>query len=171
MKAITKVTAAIATLLVAGVAVLGYNHYSNIRNSKATTIGSVDTGFNLFTPNHKIVTEGFQDDLIPGVTCYISMSKRGGVSGVVRDTIGIQVTEEMNEKSIDCIKTVSTPITPSAEAKKARVMFKESRSFLFNDATVQFMYDGKTNTGVYQLYTDTLIEGVPKSSIAAVNFN
>ena len=44
----------------------------------AEEIGSVDTEFKMFGPDHKIVVEAFDDPKIEGITCYLSRSKKGG---------------------------------------------------------------------------------------------
>jgi len=47
----------------------------------AEEIGSVDTAFKLLGANHKIVVEAFDDPKIDGVTCFLSMARKGGISG------------------------------------------------------------------------------------------
>ena len=47
----------------------------------AEEIGSVDTAFKIFGPNHKIVIEAFDDPKVEGVACHVSRAKTGGVSG------------------------------------------------------------------------------------------
>ena len=41
----------------------------------AEEIGSVDTVFKMFGPDHKIVVEAFDDPDVKNVTCYISRAK------------------------------------------------------------------------------------------------
>lgn len=65
----------------------------------AEEIGSVSTRFNLLGPNDKIVIEAFDDPDIPGVTCYLSRAKTGGVSGVVGRA------EDTSDASIACRQT------------------------------------------------------------------
>ncbi len=48
----------------------------------AEEIGSVDTVFKIFGPDHKIVVEAFDDPDVDNVTCYLSRSKTGGSKGV-----------------------------------------------------------------------------------------
>lgn len=45
----------------------------------AEEIGSVDTVFKVFGPDHKIVVEAFDDPDVENVTCYLSRSKTGGL--------------------------------------------------------------------------------------------
>ena len=144
--------------------------YKN-HTKQQSVIGSVSTGFNFIGPNHRIDIEKMSDPLIPEVSCFVSMARRGGISGMVRDATGVVVVEEKNEKSIDCQRTTSGTITLTDAAKISRVVGRENRSILFNNMEIKFFYDKETNSGVYLAYTDTLIEGVPKSSMSVINFN
>ncbi|VTP63676.1 Uncharacterized protein conserved in bacteria [Leclercia adecarboxylata] len=49
--------------------------------AQAEEIGSVDTVFKVFGPDHKIVVEAFDDPDVKNVTCYISRAKTGGIKG------------------------------------------------------------------------------------------
>lgn len=51
---------------------------------QAEEIGSVDTVFKLFGPDHKIVVEAFDDPDVNNVTCYVSRAKTGGIKGGAR---------------------------------------------------------------------------------------
>ena len=62
----------------------------------ADEIGSVDTAFKLIGANHKIVVEAFDDPKVKGVTCFLSMARKGGISG----TLGL--AEETSDASIAC---------------------------------------------------------------------
>ena len=44
-------------------------------------IGSFDTSFKLLGANHKIVIQAFDDTKVEGVTCFLSMARKGGISG------------------------------------------------------------------------------------------
>lgn len=165
MRKIAYWTIGLIFLVVCGAGYLAYRHHKTPNE----TIGSVSTGFNMVGPNHRIDVETMTDPLVPEVTCYVSMSRRGGIMGMMRDTFGITLFEEKNEKSIDCERTKSGPITLTEEAKKTREVARENR-FMFNDMVVRFFYDQKKNTGVYIAYTDTLIIGSPKSSMSVISF-
>lgn len=47
----------------------------------AEQVGSVDTVFKMFGPDHKIVVEAFDDPDVKNVTCYVSRAKTGGIKG------------------------------------------------------------------------------------------
>lgn len=49
------------------------------RVAQAEQIGSVDTVFKMFGPDHKIVVEAFDDPDVKNVTCYVSRAKTGGL--------------------------------------------------------------------------------------------
>lgn len=51
------------------------------RVAQAEQIGSVDTVFKMFGPDHKIVVEAFDDPDVKNVTCYVSRAKTGGIKG------------------------------------------------------------------------------------------
>ena len=44
-------------------------------------VGCVTTEWKLLGANHKVCVSAFNDPDIPGVACYISQAKTGGVSG------------------------------------------------------------------------------------------
>ncbi len=47
------------------------------QSARAEQIGSVDTVFKMFGPDHKIVVEAFDDPDVKNVTCYVSRAKNG----------------------------------------------------------------------------------------------
>lgn len=51
------------------------------QSARAEQIGSVDTVFKMFGPDHKIVVEAFDDPDVKNVTCYVSRAKTGGIKG------------------------------------------------------------------------------------------
>lgn len=62
----------------------------------AEQIGSVDTVFKIFGPDHKIVVEAFDDPDVKNVTCYISRAKTGGIKG------GLGLAEDTSDAAISC---------------------------------------------------------------------
>ncbi|WP_333603238.1 CreA family protein, partial [Pantoea eucrina] len=62
----------------------------------AEEIGSVDTVFKIFGPDHKIVVEAFDDPDVKNVTCYISRAKTGGIKG------GLGLAEDTSDAAISC---------------------------------------------------------------------
>ncbi len=130
----------------------------------AETIGHVDTRFKLIGPDDKIVVEAFDDPGVAGVTCYLSRAKTGGLSGAVG------VAEDTSDASISCLQT--GPVDLAAEIKNGdrdgEDVFKKRTSLVFKSMQVVRFYDRRRNTLVYLVYSDRVIEGSPKNSVAAV---
>ena len=128
------------------------------------TIGSVDTHFKWLGPDDKIVIEAFDDPDVPGVTCYLSRAKTGGLSGAVG------VAEDTSDASISCHQT--GPILLDSKIKngerQGENVFKKRTSLFFKSMQTVRFYDQKRNTLVYLVYSDKLIEGSPKNSLTAV---
>ncbi|HTU59432.1 MAG TPA: CreA family protein, partial [Polyangiales bacterium] len=64
--------------------------------ARAEPIGEVDTVFKLIGPDHKIVVDVYDDPKVPGVACYVSRAKTGGIKG------GLGLAEDLAEASIAC---------------------------------------------------------------------
>ena len=126
----------------------------------AQEIGEVNTAFKLLGPDHKIVVEAYDDPLVNGVTCYVSRSKTGGISGA------LGIAEEKSEASIACRQV--GPISFNGKLPKQEDVFSEKRSILFKKLRVVRMVDAPRNTLVYLTYSDKLLEGSPKNSVTAV---
>ena len=108
----------------------------------------------------KIVVEAYDDPLVNGVTCYVSRSKTGGISGA------LGIAEEKSEASIACRQV--GPISFNGKLPKQEDVFSEKRSILFKKLRVVRMVDAPRNTLVYLTYSDKLLEGSPKNSVTAV---
>ncbi|MBK1717518.1 CreA family protein [Thiocystis violacea] len=130
----------------------------------AEQIGSVSTKFKWMGPNDKIVVEVFQDEGIPGVVCYLSRAKTGGVSGAVG------VAEDTSDASIECtqIGPVDLPDDVRSGKRNGEEVFKKRTSLLFKSLQVARFYDAPRHALVYLSYSDRIIEGSPKNSISAV---
>lgn len=130
----------------------------------AEEIGSVSTKFKWMGPNDKIVIEVFQDEEIPGVVCYLSRAKTGGVSGAVG------VAEDTSDAAIECtqIGPIALPDDVRSGKRDGEQVFKKRTSLLFKSLQVVRFYDGPRNALVYLSYSDRIIEGSPKNSVSAV---
>ncbi|MBK1722248.1 CreA family protein [Thiocystis violacea] len=130
----------------------------------AEEIGSVSTKFKWMGPNDKIVIEVFQDEEIPGVVCYLSRAKTGGVSGA------IGVAEDTSDASIECtqIGPIDLPDAVRSGKGDGDEVFKKRTSLVFKSLQVVRFYDAPRNALVYLSYSDRVIEGSPKSSVSAV---
>lgn len=130
----------------------------------ADEIGTVGTRFRLLTPNDKILVEAFDDEAVPGVACYVSRAKTGGLSGAVG------VAEDSSDASIDCRQIGPIRLPDEVRSGKADgdEVFKRRTSLLFKSLQVVRFYDPKRNALVYLTYSDRIIEGSPKNSVSAV---
>ena len=131
---------------------------------QAEQIGSVSTKFKLLGPNDKIVVEVFDDPDIPGVACYLSRAKTGGMSGAVG------WAEDSSDASLDCrqIGPIVLPAAVAAGDEEGEEVFKKRTSLVFKSLQVVRFYDRKRRVLVYLTYSDRVIEGSPKNSISVV---
>ncbi len=128
--------------------------------AQAETLGEVSTAFKLIGPNHKVVVEAYDDPKVAGVTCYVSRSKTGGLTGA------IGIAEDKAEASIACRQV--GPIAFKEPLKRQDEVFSERLSLVFKRLRVVRLVDPARNTLVYLTYSDRLIDGSPKNSVTAV---
>jgi CreA protein len=127
---------------------------------QAQPIGEVDTVFQWLGPDHKIVVEAYDDPKVPGITCYVSRAKTGGIKG------GLGLAEDKAEASIACRQV--GPISFPKPLPKQEDMFTERISLVFKKLRVVRMVDPKRNALVYLTYSDRVIEGSPQNSVSVV---
>lgn len=143
-------------LLLAGLLITGF--------ARSEEVGSVDTVFKLFGPDHKIVVEAFDDPDVQNVTCYLSRAKTGGIKG------GLGLAEDTADAAISCHQV--GPITLSDKIKNGKesgsVVFQKRTSLVFKRLQVVRFYDEKRNALVYLSYSDRVVEGSPKNALSAV---
>jgi CreA protein len=127
-------------------------------------VGEVNTKFKWMGPSDKIVVEVFEDPEIPGIACYLSRAKTGGISGAVG------VAEDTSDASLACRQTgpVSIPDNVARGDAHGEDVFKNRTSLLTKTMQVVRFYDSPRNTLVYLSYSDRIIEGSPKNSISVV---
>lgn len=137
---------------------------SIISSANAEVIGSVDTVFKIFGPDHKIIIEAFDDPDIKNITCYLSRSKTGGIRG------GLGLAEDTADAALSCQQTgpIELPKALESGSKTNRVVFKKRTSLFFKKLQINRFYDSKRNTVIYLAYSDKLIEGSPKNALSAV---
>ena len=130
----------------------------------AEEVGSVSTKFKFLGPNDKIVVEVFEDKDVPGVACYLSRAKTGGISGAVG------VAEDTADASIACRQIGPIRITDAIRESKADgdEVFKKRTSLIFKTMQVVRFYDQRRNVLIYLTFSDRIIEGSPKNSISVV---
>jgi CreA protein len=123
-------------------------------------IGKVDTRLRPLSPDDSIKIESVADPDVEGVVCYVSRAEVGGYSGA------LGVAEDTSDASIDCRQV--GPIVINAPFKPGKSMFRERRSMIFKSLRVIRFCDTTHNTIVYLVYSERLIDGSPKNSVAAV---
>lgn len=126
----------------------------------AEEVGEVSTAFKLLGANHKIVVEAFDDPDIPGVSCFVSRAKTGGIKG------SLGLAEDTSDASIACRQTGK--IVVPEELEEGEQVFRQRTSILFKKIQVVRFFDESRNTLVYLSYSDKLIDGSPKNSLSAV---
>jgi CreA protein len=129
----------------------------------AEFIGKADTAFKLLGRNHQVVVEAFDDPKVKGVACFVSMARKGGISG----TLGL--AEETSDASIACRQVGPIAFTKPIDAgEEGEEVFQKRQSILFKRLNVVRFLDRKRNTLVYMAYSDKLIDGSPQNSVSAV---
>ncbi len=89
---------------------------------QAEEVGSVDTVFKMFGPDHKIVVEAFDDPDVKNVTCYISRAKTGGIKG------GLGLAEDTSDAAISCQQVGPVELSDKIAQGKAQgeVVFQKA---------------------------------------------
>ena len=134
------------------------------RTAFAEEVGSVDTVFKVFGPDHKIVVEAFDDPDVKNVTCYISRAKTGGIKG------GLGLAEDTADAAISCQQVGPIELSDKIKNKKSEgsVVFQKRTSLVFKKLQVVRFYDQKRNALIYLTYSDRVVDGSPKNAISAV---
>ncbi|MTD41097.1 protein CreA [Erwinia sp. CPCC 100877] len=135
-----------------------------VRGVQAEQVGSVDTVFKMFGPDHKIVVEAFDDPDVENVTCYLSRAKTGGIKG------GLGLAEDTADAAISCQQVGPIALSDKIRAGKAEgeVVFRKRTSLIFKKLQVVRFYDKRRNTLIYLSYSDKVVEGSPKNALSAV---
>lgn len=130
----------------------------------AEEIGSVDTVFKMFGPDHKIVVEAFDDPDVTNVTCYISRAKTGGIKG------GLGLAEDTSDAAISCQQVGPIELSDKIAQGKAQgeVVFRKRTSLVFKKLQVVRFFDQKRHALVYLSYSDKVVDGSPKNALSAV---
>jgi len=103
------------------------------RAAQAEQVGSVDTVFKMFGPDHKIVVEAFDDPDVKNVTCYISRAKTGGIKG------GLGLAEDTSDAAISCQQVGPVELSDKIKNGKAQgdVVFQKRTSLVFKKLQVE----------------------------------
>ena len=128
----------------------------------AEEVGSVGYRFKWLGPNDKIVVEAFDDPDVPGVTCYMSHARTGGIKGA------IGLAEDPGEASIACRQVAPIDVSKLDKLRSPHEVFSERASIIFKSTQVTRFWDAKRKALVYLVYTDRIFEGSPRNSISVV---
>ncbi|WP_147195073.1 protein CreA [Pantoea sp. MBD-2R] len=131
---------------------------------RAEVVGSVDTVFKVFGPDHKIIVEAFDDPDVKNVTCYISRAKTGGIKG------GLGLAEDTSDAAISCQQVGPVELSDNIAQGKSEgeVVFRKRTSLVFKKLQVVRFYDKKRNALIYLSYSDKVVDGSPKNALSAV---
>ena len=132
-----------------------------------TEIGHVNTAItNLgLTRSHRVVVERFTDPEVPGVACYISQARTGGLAGMVG------VAEDPARFALACTATGPVTITPAVRrGERGERVWEASTSFFFKETRVHRFVDEGQNMLVYLAWSTRLIDGSPHNAIATIPF-
>jgi len=131
---------------------------------QAEQVGSVDTVFKMFGPDHKIVVEAFDDPDVKNVTCYLSRAKTGGIKG------GLGLAEDTSDSAISCQQVGPVELSEKITQGKTEgdVVFRKRTSLVFKKLQVVRFYDKNRNALIYLSYSDKVVDGSPKNALSAV---
>ncbi|ATZ10558.1 protein CreA [Erwinia amylovora] len=131
---------------------------------QAEQVGSVDTVFKIFGPDHKIVVEAFDDPDVKNVTCYLSRAKTGGIKG------GLGLAEDTADAAISCQQVGPVELSDKIAQGKAEgdVVFRQRTSLVFKKLQVVRFYDKNRHALIYLSYSDKVVDGSPKNALSAV---
>ena len=128
----------------------------------AEDIGSTNYKFKWLGPSDKIVVEAFDDPDVPGVTCYMSHARTGGIKGAMG------LAEDPGEASIACRQVSPIDVTKLDKLRHSEEVFSSRASLIFKSTQVVRFWDAKRKALVYLVYTDRIIDGSPRNSISVV---
>lgn len=128
--------------------------------SKPYEIGTIDTAFQRVGPDHKIEVWAVPDPKVSWVTCFYSRARTGGIKW------GLGLAEDTSDASVACRQTGPISFVKAIEEKEE--IRNESTSLLFKKIRIVRFYDKQSNSLIYLVYSDKLIDGSPKNSISAV---
>ena len=129
-------------------------------STKPYEIGSVDTAFQLIGPDHHIEVWAVPDPKIQGISCFYSRAKKWWIAW------GLWLAEDTSDASVACRQT--GPIVFKEAIKQQEEIRNESTSLLFKKIRIVRFYDSTSNSLIYLVYSDKLIDGSPKNSLSAV---
>lgn len=126
-------------------------------------IGEVVTARNFTGPDDTISVVRFDDPRVPGASCYLSTSQKGGFAS----NFGMQ--EERNEATLDCFASRALTLPADLPAKEA--IRETSRSLVFKTMYVVRLVDKEANRLVYVAYTRNGVDGSPRHAMSSIQIS
>ena len=126
----------------------------------ADDVGCTSTTYRIFGANDKVCVQAFDDPDVPGVSCYVSQARTGGVKG------SLGVAEDPSRFAVSCRQT--GPIVLPAKLPQEANVFSDSTSLVWKNTKVIRMFDDKRNTLVYVAISRKVIDGSPMIAVSAV---
>jgi CreA protein len=135
---------------------------TNIAMADGSTVGSVDTTYNLLTPNDSIKVVVLDDPDIPNVHCYMSTAVTGGLSGA------LGVASDKSEYDLSCFSNGAVNV-PASLPQQAQIAM-EHRSAFFKKLRIVRMIDRENHRLIYLAYTTWFVDGSPKHAMSSVGY-
>jgi len=129
--------------------------------ARADDLACVSTTFRLLGANDKVCVSAFDDPKVPGVTCYISQARTGGVKG------SLGLAEDPSRFSISC-RQVGPVAIDLKQFPDEESIYTERTSIFFKHTQVSRVIDRKRRTLVYLAISEKLIEGSPENAVSTV---
>jgi CreA protein len=130
--------------------------------ARADDLPCVSTTFRFLGANDKVCVSAFDDPKVPGVTCYISQARTGGVKG------SFGLAEDPSQFAISC-RQVGPIGADLAKLPDEESIYTERTSIFFKHTQVSRIVDRKRNTLVYLAISEKLIDGSPQNAISTVS--
>lgn len=104
--------------------------------------------------------EAVPDPQIDGIVCFWSRAKTGGITG------GLGLAQDTSDASVACRQI--GPITFREGIIDGQEIASARTSLIWKSQQIIRFYDESSNSLIYLVYSDRLIDGSPKNSISAV---
>lgn len=129
--------------------------------AKAEDLDCVSTTFRWVGPNDRVCVSAFDDPKVPGVTCYISQARTGGVSG------GLGLAEDPSRFSISC-RQVGPVTVDISKLRDKESVYTERTSVFFKNTSVYRLVDKQRDTLVYLAISSKIVDGSPQNALTSV---
>ncbi len=134
---------------------------ASVSAASADDLSCVNTSFRVLGADDKVCVSVFDDPKVPGVSCYISQARTGGVKG------SFGLAEDPSRFALSCQQV--GPVTVDLKTLKDKEdVYSEHTSIFFKHTKVYRVLDLKHNTLVYMAISDKIIDGSPQNALSSV---